>query len=109
MTTFSQLEEIADDESKSFSVRRIAEALASAINDWPTYNLATLSDYIFELRKEVGDVLTLTNVRAKFHSYSFTGEDVWKKESLCGLLGAWDVGDGNVLLDELVRRIGLDI
>ncbi|MGB9991918.1 hypothetical protein [Pseudoduganella rhizocola] len=109
MTTFSQLEEIADDESKPFSVRRIAEALASAINDWPTYNLTTLSDYIFELRKEVGDALTLTNVHAKLRGYSFTGEDVWKKESLCGLLGAWDVEDGDILLDELIRRIGLDI
>lgn len=109
MTTLCKLEELAADESQSFTTRRIAEALASAINDWPTYNLTSLDAYIRELRCEVGDVLTLTNVRAKLDSYSFFDDEMWKAESLCGLLGAWDTLDADVVLDELVRSIGLEI
>jgi len=109
MTTLSQLEDLADDESQSFATRRIAGAIASAINDWPTYNLISLNDYLLELRKEVGGVLTLTNIRAKLESYSFRGDDVWKHESLCGLLGAWDIADGDMVLDEVVKRIGLNV
>lgn len=109
MTTFSQLEDLVEDESQPFATRRIAEALASAIRDWPTYNLTSLSGYIIELKSEVADVLTLKNVRATLENYSIAGDDMWKRESLCGLLGAWDIADEDMVLDELVKRIGLNI
>ena len=109
MTTFSQLEDLAEDESQPFATRRIAEALASAIRDWPTYNLTSLSSFIVELRSEVADVLTLKYVRATHDKYSFGGEDMCRRESLCGLLGAWDIADEDVTLEELVERIGLNI
>lgn len=79
-----------------------------AINDWPTYDLASLDGFVSELRVEIGLPLTLTNVRAKLDSYS-SGRDAWKAASLCGLLDAWDISDGDVALDELFSRIGLGI
>jgi hypothetical protein len=107
MTTLSKLEEFANDDSQPSATRRIAGSLASAINDWPTFELVSLDAYLLELRREVGDVLTWANVRAKLDSYTF--EDAWKAESLCGLLNAWDIPDREVVLDELVIRIGLDV
>jgi hypothetical protein len=109
MTTFSQLEDLADDESLPFAVRRIAEALASAIRDWPTYNLSSLSGFVVELKSEVADALTLKNVRATHDNYSMTTDGMCKRESLCGLFGAWDIGEEDITLDELVERIGLSI
>ena len=108
MTKLQDLESLAEDSSQSFAARRIAEALAVAIHDWPTCNLASLDDYVRELIVEVGWPVTLTNVRAKLDGYSL-GRDAWKAESLCGLLGAWDIGDDNLTLDEIVKRIDMDI
>lgn len=104
MTKLQDLETLAEDSAQSFAIRRIAEALATAIHDWPTYNLVSLNDYIRELRDEVGWPVTLANVRAKLDGYSLE-QDAWKAESLCGLLGAWDIGDDDLTLDDLVKRI----
>lgn len=108
MTKLQDLESLAEDSSQSFATRRIAEALAMAINDWPTYNLVSLQDYICELVDEVGCPITLASIRAKLDGYSL-GQDTWKAESLCALLGAWDIGDDDLTLGELVKRIGIDI
>jgi len=109
MTTFSRLEDLADDESQPFTTRRIAEALALAIRDWPTYNLISLSCYLTELRSEVANALTLKNVRATHDKYSLAGDEIWKRESLCAFLGAWDIADEDMTLEELVERTGLNI
>ncbi|QNA90002.1 hypothetical protein G4G28_18560 [Massilia sp. Dwa41.01b] len=62
MTTLSKLEELADDKSQPSATRRIAGALASAINDWPTFELDSFEAYVLELKKEIGGVLTWTDV-----------------------------------------------
>lgn len=107
MTHFVDLQELADDESRSLDDRRIAEALASAINDWPTYDLTSLEDYVAELRREVAAPLTRENVRSRCNSYSLS-TDAWKCESLCSLLNAWEKNDVDVMLDDLIKRIAPD-
>lgn len=109
MTTFTDLEELADDTTQAPATCRIAEALASAVRDWPTYGLDTLNAYLIELRSEIEGPLTLNNVRAKLDSYTLVGDDVWKAASLCGLLGAWDIADVDVTLDELINRAGIHV
>lgn len=106
MIKLSTLEDIVDNPSKSSRVRRVAGALAQAINDWPTSDLASLEGYITELRAEIGE-LSEQNIRAKLDNYSVAG-DAWKMESLTGLLGAWDTLHTNILLDDLVAQLHED-
>jgi hypothetical protein len=103
MTDYAELRRLADDESLLLTDRRIAEALASAMNDWPTFNLTSLEEYIVELRREVAGPLTLANIRSKGNSYYVS--DAWKGESLACLLSAWGPGDRDVTLDDLIKRI----
>jgi hypothetical protein len=104
MTHYIELQDLADDESRPLSDRRIADALAAAINDWPTYDLTSLEEYIVELRREVAAPLTSANIRSKRDSYSFLS-DAWKSESLSSVLSAWGTTDMDVLLDDLIKRI----
>lgn len=104
MTDFTDLLEVADDESRPLSDRRVARALASAINDWPTVDLISLEEFVLELRQEVAAPLSMGNIRSKCNSYSLY-RDAWKAESLENLLTAWGTAEMNVLLEDLIKPV----
>jgi hypothetical protein len=103
MTDLEELERIAGS-GQSPEARRVARALASAMNDWPIPNLLSLEQFVCELRKEYG-VLTFSNLSAADKKKGAASSAPWKAEALAGLLEAWDAQTVHLTLEELIAQM----
>ena len=86
-----------------------AEFLNNALTDWPTFNLKEPTDLLAELKKEVQDKLTYTNLD-NYAKRLDLGADVWKAESVNSLLEMFDfdrtnVFDKNIELENIIDKI----
>lgn len=104
MIDVNQLERTSTSVKYSHEVRRIAGALASAMNDWPTQNLLSLDRFVSELRNEYG-LLSFSNLNEAAKNMRRTLAEPWKAESLAGLLDAWDAKTAHMTLDELIDEL----
>lgn len=103
MLDIDKLQTIASTANVPPELRRIAAALAAAMNDWSTQNLDKLDQFICELKAEFTP-LTFKNIKAASLKMNFQ-VDAWKGESLAELLGAWGPDDQKKNLDELVDTL----
>src|ERR1035438_7573309 len=92
-----QLERISGAGKASHVARRIAGALASAMNDWPTPDLVSIEQFISELKKAFG-ALSFTNLNGAAKQ-SLVPSEPWKAEDLADLLDAWDAETMHLTLD----------
>jgi hypothetical protein len=86
-----------------------AEFLNSALTDWPTFNLKEPTDLLTELKKEVQDKLTFTNLDNYSKRLDY-GMDPWKAEAISSLLEMFDferknLFDKNIELESIIDKI----
>ncbi len=87
--SFSELEEIIENEKVDSYYKYYFENLLEAIVDWPSSNTNEPNEFILELKKEINVVLTF-NIIAKFLKTLSLNNDAWKIESLTSLLKLYD-------------------
>ena len=62
-----------------------AEFLQSALTDWPTFNLKEPSDLLTELKRDIQDKLTYTNLD-NYLRRLYPSNDAWKISAVSSLL-----------------------
>lgn len=81
--------------------------LLQSVTDWPTLNLKEPKDLLRELKAEVNNVLSYTNI----HEYSKRlnpNQDAWKIEAVASLLEMFDYNniiDTNIELENIIERL----
>ena len=103
MLNTDKLQALASTATAPPELRRIAAALAAAMNDWPTQDLETLDEFISELKAEFAP-LTFENIKAASLNVKVRA-DAWKGETLNDLLEAWGPDDQQKNLEELIDRL----
>lgn len=90
-------------------IKRAASSLFDAIRDWPKLNLEEPSEFIAELRQEIGSPLSYSNIK-NYSDKLYAGQDAWKMEALSSVLEMFDFEsksqyDHNLTLEEIVEKI----
>jgi hypothetical protein len=98
-----RLHDIASSSDSSEDQRRVAKAVYSAMNDWPTPNLELVDDFVFELKRELG-ALTIQNIKVGAARMN-PAAAAWKMEGLSELLEAWTEENQQKTLDELLESL----
>jgi len=99
-----ELEKISGSGKFSDAVRRIARALSSGMNDWPTPDLVQMEQFVSELKAEYGP-LSFSNLSEAAKDRRTLLSEPWKSEALAEVLGAWDATTIHLTLEELIDRL----
>jgi hypothetical protein len=86
------------------AARRIARALSSGMNDWPTPNLIKLEQFVSELRTAYGP-LSFSNLNEAAKDKRTLLSEPWKSEALAEVLEAWDAKTIHLTLEELIDEL----
>ncbi|SFB15721.1 hypothetical protein SAMN05660845_1903 [Flavobacterium swingsii] len=65
ITTNLELYDLVELHTTSNKIKQIAELFLTAMNDWPTFNLNEITDFIKEVKEYFGSPLTLEKIDAK--------------------------------------------
>jgi hypothetical protein len=107
LISHSEISDAVDSDTSDSRVRANAEFLLSAINDYPTLNLKEPTDFLNELKNEIGFPLTYELIENYEKKLTFdNGDNTWKKEALSSVLEMF-YWDKTKTLDELIREISI--
>lgn len=81
ITTYATLSNLVDMDAKDHKLKDIATLFLQAINDWQTYNLTDIQDFIKEFKAYYGSPLTIEKIRQK----KFDGHNAWQVEAGCSI------------------------
>ena len=92
--------------SKTLQISKIkiaAQALLTAINDWPILNLSEPKELLLALTNEIG--VPLTNQKIEIYSRTLNiNNSAWKMEAISSLLEMFEYDDTKTL-DEIINDI----
>jgi hypothetical protein len=77
ITTYSQLCDLIDIDSKGNKQKEIATLFLNAMDDWPNYNQNEIAVFIKEIKDYFGTPLTTEKISAK----NFDGQNAWQIEA----------------------------
>ena len=83
--------------------KNAAQNLLDAIHDWPSFNLQELNNFLKELHKEMGDLLTFEVIK-EYRLRLTPKNDAWKMEACTSLLAIFSY-DLAKTLDEIVTEL----
>ena len=87
ITTYSTLWNLVDIDINNQKQKEIATLFLNAMNDWDTFNLIKIADFINELKNYFGSPLTIENITEK----NFDGQNAWKVESGSSIINLIDI------------------
>jgi hypothetical protein len=75
--TYDTLWNLVDIDSKDHKLKDIANLFLNAMNDWPTFNLSNINDFLKELKEYFGSPLTIERIgKIEVH-----GQNLWQIEA----------------------------
>lgn len=101
--SFEELYDGVEQDASDSKIKTAAQALLTAINDWPISNLSEPRELLLTLTNEIGTPLT----HKRIEHYSKTliiNNDSWKMEATSSLLELFEY-DNTKTLDEIINDI----
>jgi hypothetical protein len=107
--SYDELSNILDNQTEDSNYKTAAGFLNEALTDWPTENLQEPIDLIVELKKEVQNKLTFSNLD-NYNKGLNAGDNAWKMCALSSLLELFDFDrrsnfDTSVELEDIISKI----
>lgn len=87
--SYDELSNILDSDTTDDNFKTAAGFLNEALSDWPTENLQEPIDLIAELKKEVQDKLTFSNLD-NYNKKLSASDNAWKMSALSSVLELFD-------------------
>ena len=78
--TYSELWDLVENDSENHKLKDITLLFLGAMNDWPTYNLDSIDEFIVQLNAFFGSALTLEPLDAKEIDFDVES-NAWRAES----------------------------
>jgi hypothetical protein len=103
LISFEELYDGVEQDASDSKIKIAAQALLTAINDWPILNLSEPKELLLALTNEIGVPLTYKKVE----TYSKTlniNNSAWKMEATSSLLEMFEY-DNTKTLDEIINDI----
>lgn len=101
--SFEELYDRVEQDASNHKIKKAAQALLTALNDWPTHNLSDPKKLLLELTAEIGS--PLTHKKIEYYSKTLSlNNDSWKMEATSSLLEMFEYDDTKTL-HEIINDI----
>lgn len=109
--SYDELFNAIENDSTENKFKTSAELLMSAVTDWPTLNLQEPKDLIAELKSEIKEKLTFSNLESYLKNLK-PNNDAWKMQAVTALLEMFDFDrihnyksiDLEIIVDKLTQH-----
>ena len=104
ITTYSTLFNLVELDEKNHRIKDLAILFLNAMNDWPTFNQADISDFIKEFKDYFGTPLT----KEIIENHKLNDQNVWQLESGSAIIDLIDIStrfDNESNFDKIVENI----